>query len=224
MFIGHFAVAYGAKRFAPRTSLGMLFLAVQAPDILWPFLVLLGIERVEIAPGATVSTPLRFLSYPFSHSLVADIGWALLLGGIYFAVRRYPPGAIALGLGVVSHWVLDVISHAPDMPVFLSGGPLLGLGLWNSRWATLLVECAMFGAGVALYLRSTEARDRVGRIASWGLVAFLLIGYVASSFGPPPPSVTALAWTAQLGWLILVWALWADAHRGPVQAVGARFE
>ncbi len=222
MFIGHFAVAYGAKRLAPRTSLGLLFLGVQTPDILWPMLVLLGVEKVEIVPGEMAATPLKFVSYPISHSLIADLGWALLLGGIYFAARRYAVGAIALAIGVVSHWVLDVVTHEPDIPVFLSGGPRLGLGLWNSREATLLVELAMFAVGVAVYIRSTEARDRIGRLATWGLVAFLLIGYLSSAFGPPPPSVAALAWGAQLGWLILVWAIWADAHRVPRLFAGER--
>lgn len=215
MFLGHFAVAYGTKRFAPRTSLGLLFLAVQTPDILWPFLVLLGIERVEIAPGDTVSTPLRFVSYPYSHGLLLDLAWALVLAGVYFAVRRYGPGAVALGCGVLSHWVLDVVTHRPDMPLLFDSGPKLGLGLWNSREGTLLVELAMFAIGVALYVGATEAKDQTGRVATWALIAFLVVLYLVSTFGPPPPSVSAMAWASQAGWLILFWALWADAHRTP---------
>ncbi len=220
MFLGHFAVAYGAKRFAPRTSLGMLFLGVQAPDILFPIFALLGLEKVEIAPGDTVFTPMRFLSYPFSHSLVADVVWAVVLGGVYYAVRRYGPGAVALGCGVLSHWVLDVVTHRPDMPLLFDSGPKLGLGLWNSREGTLLVELAMFAVGVALYVAATQAKDRVGRVASWALIAFLVVVYLASAFGPPPPSVAAMAWAGLAGWLILLWAFWADAHRAPRSTAG----
>ena len=69
MFIGHFALGFATKRVAPQVSLGTLFLAAQFVDLLWPTLLLLGVERVSIDP-ALRGAPLRFEHYPVSHSLL----------------------------------------------------------------------------------------------------------------------------------------------------------
>jgi len=140
MFIGHIAVGLAAKRVAPRTSLGTLAVAVEFSDLLWPIFLLLGWEQVRIAPRITVVTPLDFVSYPISHSLLADIGWASLFVGLYLIVKRYPKGAFVIWGCVMSHWILDVISHRPDMPLYPGGRVFIGLGLWNSLPATLLIE------------------------------------------------------------------------------------
>ena len=209
MFIGHFALGYAAKRWVPGLSLAVLFSAAQLADLLWPVLVAAGVEHVRIAPGFTASTPLEFLSYPYSHSLAALVLWGALAG--WSLSRRHVPGALVIFILVVSHWVLDFITHVPDMPLY-PGGPKLGLGLWNSAAATKSLEIAMFAAGVWIYLRATSARDRVGRWGSWGLAAFLFIGFLVS--GAPPPSVTAL-WSAAivLGALTVWLAWWTDRHR-----------
>lgn len=214
MFAGHFAAGFGAKRAAPAVSLGTLFMAAQLLDLLWPWFILLGIERVRIAPGITAVTPLDFVAYPYSHSLVAALGWSILFGAVYWLARRNLRGSIVLGALVLSHWVLDFVAHRPDLPLGLgAGSPRLGLGLWYSRPATLAVELAMLFAGAAIYARSTEARDRAGRYGFWGLVAFLLAAYLAALFGPPPPSVTALGWGGQSVWLLVLWGYWLDRHR-----------
>jgi hypothetical protein len=211
MFIGHFAAGYAAKRWAPRLSLAVLFGAAQLADLLWPVLVAAGVERVRIAPGFTASTPLEFLSYPYSHSLLTLVLWGTLFGWI---VQRRAPGAslapLILAL-VVSHWVLDYVTHVPDLPLY-PGGPRYGLGLWNAPVAEKAIEVAMFAAGFWVYVRATSARDRIGRWATWGLAAFLLIGFLFS--GAPPPSIPAL-WSAAilLGSLTLWLAWWADRHR-----------
>jgi membrane-bound metal-dependent hydrolase YbcI (DUF457 family) len=216
MFIGHFGLAFGAKKAAPAVSLGSLFLACQFADLLWPTLLLFGIERVEVEPGVTAMTPLNFVSYPYSHSLLALCVWGLTAGSVYALVRRARGlAALTLVALVVSHWVLDVVTHRPDMPLTLNGPARLGLGLWFSIPATLAVEFVLFGAGLAVYLRATSARDRIGSIGLWTLVAFLLIVYVAAAFGPPPPSATAVAWSAQALWLLVVWGYWVDNHRMP---------
>ena len=218
MFIGHFALGMGAKKIAPSVSLGTLFLACQLADLLWPTLVLLGFESFRIQPGITVVTPLDFVRYPFSHSLVALLLWGALLALGYLALRRSPSrwgSAAVLGALVLSHWVLDFLTHRPDMPVTLGGPARLGLGLWNSLPGTLAVELLLFAAGVALYTRATEPRDRKGSVGFWALVAFLLIVYFANFFSPPPPSVAAVAWTAQAVWLLVLWGYWVDRHRRP---------
>jgi hypothetical protein len=216
MFIGHFAVGFGAKRAVPAVSLGPLFLACQLADLIWPNLVLLGIERVEIDPGNTAFTPLDFVSYPYSHSLVALLGWGLAFAILYRIVRRGAwSAALTLAAVVLSHWVLDVASHRPDMPVTLHGSERLGLGLWNSVPATLAVELVLLAVGVTLYHRATAPRDRTGSIALWSLVGFLLVVNLANLFGPPPPSAMAVAWAAQAVWLLVAWGYWIDRHRQP---------
>src|SRR5262245_22799363 len=221
MFLGHFAVGFASKRLAPRTSLGSLLAAACFPDLLWPLLLLAGLEQVRIDPGNTAFTPLDFISYPVSHSLLLVCVWAVLLGALYQAATHYRRGAIVLAAGVASHWVLDASTHRPDLPLVPWGGPRLGLGLWNSIPATLALESAMFLVALGLYQRGTRARDAIGK---WGYASFVaVLGaiYVANLAGPPPPSVTALAWVALGLGLFLPWAAWFDRHREPVGGASA---
>ena len=222
MFIGHFALGYAAKRWVPQVSLGVLFAAPLFADLLWPVLVAAGVERVRIAPGITAATPLEFISYPYSHSLAMLIVWGVLFGGICARRRagteRAAPASgrrvflVILGL-VVSHWVLDYVTHLPDLPLY-PGGPKYCLGLWNSVVGTMAVEMAMFAAGVSVYARSTTARDRAGTWGFAGVAAFLFIGFLVNAGGTPPPSVTALWIMALLlGGLTTALAWWSDRHR-----------
>jgi membrane-bound metal-dependent hydrolase YbcI (DUF457 family) len=161
-FLGHFAVALGAKRAAPKVSLGTLVLAAQFADLLWPILLLVGLEQVRIVPGITRVTPLDFVSYPYSHSLLAQAIWGLGIGIVYWAIRRDSGAAIVLGLLVPSHWLLDYIVHRPDMPLF-PGSARYGLGLWNSVPITLAFEFGMLAIGTKLYLTTTREKDGTGR-------------------------------------------------------------
>ncbi|MBL9214255.1 MAG: hypothetical protein JNG83_02145 [Opitutaceae bacterium] len=212
MFIGHFAVGLGLKRAAPTVSLGTLFLGAQFIDLLWPSLLLAGVEQAELAPGAK-GPPLAFTHYPVSHSLLMVIVWAVLFGGGHYALRRQLRGALVCAAAVVSHWLLDLLVHHPDLPLYPGDGPRLGLGLWNSLPASLAVELALFGAGTWLYAWSTRATDRVGSIGFWSLIVFLLVIHAGNIFGAPPPSITAVAWVGQAQWLLVLWAYWVDAHR-----------
>ena len=222
MFVGHFALGFAAKRAAPRVSLAVLFAAAQLADLLWPLLVFAGVERVRIDPGNTAMTPLDFISYPYSHSLVTLVAWGIAFAVVYRAAARGGGTAAAmlvLAALVVSHWILDFISHRPDMPIY-PGGPKVGLGLWYSVPATLVVELAMFGAGVWIYLRATRPRDAIGRWAAVGLIVLLLAAYAANVFGGPPPSVDAIVIVGSIGGaVILALSEWADRHRGPVARV-----
>ena len=216
MFVGHFALAFGAKRFAPVVSLGTLFLACQFADLLWPVLVLIDVEQVAIVPGITAVTPLDFVSYPYSHSLMALVIWAALAAMVYRVVRGFRfPAMLTVAALVVSHWVLDAVSHRPDLPLTVGGSARVGLELWSSLPGTLIVEMSLFAAGVVMYVRQTTARDRVGSIAFWGLVGFLVVVSLANMFGPPPPSPAAGAWAAQAMWLLVAWGYWIDRHRVP---------
>ena len=213
MFIGHFGVALAAKKLAPRTSLGTLVMAAQFVDLLWPIFLLLGVERVIVAPGTTAVTPLDFISYPLSHSLLADIGWASLFAGIYKMVKQDTRGAVCLWFVVISHWLLDALSHQPDLPLYPGSSIYIGLGLWNSRLWTILVESLIFIVGARLYARATHPRDRTGALAFRSFIALLFFVYLLNILGPPPPSEKAVAFSALGMWLFVVWAYWLDRHR-----------
>lgn len=213
MFLGHFAAGLGAKAAAPRTSLGTLVFAAQFVDLIWPTLLLLGLERVAVAPGATSVTPLDFAHYPISHSLAMTVMWGFIVGLSYLAIRRDRRAAIVVGLLVVSHWVLDLLVHRPDLPLYPGDSPMLGLGIWDSLGFTLLIEFSLLAAGLILYMKTTSARDRAGRYGIWVFTALLVLIYAGNVFGPPPPSPTAIAWAGQLQWLLVIGAYWLDRHR-----------
>jgi hypothetical protein len=213
MFIGHFAIGFASKKAAPKASLGALIAAPIFLDMLWPIFLLLGWEQVRIHPGDTKFTPLEFVSYPISHSMVTAIGWSILFAAIYWTARKYKRGAIVVAIGVFSHWILDVISHRPDMPIAPGMNLKVGLSLWNSVAATCVVEATMFVLGLWIYSAMTQPRDRIGRFGYLAYVVFLAIMYVANIFSPPPPSVHTLAVFSLLLWLFPVWAAWFDAHR-----------
>jgi hypothetical protein len=222
MFLGHFALAFGAKHVAPAVSLGTLFLACQFADLLWPTLVVLGLEVVEVDPGNTLVTPLNFVSYPYSHSLVMLLGWSALFALAYFLVRGRQVVAMAtLAALVFSHYILDVITHRPDLPITIGGEARLGLGLWNYPGTTLAVESALFIIGAAFYTSVTRARDGVGRIGLWALIVTLVAIYFAALYGPPPPSSQAVAIAGHLTWLFVLWAYWVDRHRAARQRAPA---
>lgn len=213
MFLGHFAVALSARRVSTRPSLGWMFAACQFPDLLWPIFVLTGVERVSIDPGNTAVTPLSFDHYPWSHSLAMDVLWGVALGAMYFALRRNARGAVVVGALVVSHWLLDWLTHRPDLPIVPGSASRYGLELWNNVPATLATETLFFAGGVWLYVMFTRARDTVGRAGFWVLVAFLAGTYLANVFGPPPPSTALVATSALALWLLVPIAAWIDRHR-----------
>lgn len=215
MFLGHYALAFGAKRMAPAVSLGTLFMACQFADLLWPTLVMLGLEIVEIDPGNTLVTPLNFVKYPYSHSMVMLLVWSMVFALCYFAIRRGRAGAITVGVLVFSHYILDVITHRPDMPVTIDGETRLGMGLWNYPGTTLATESAMFIIGATMYASVTRERDRIGKLGLSALVATLVAIYFAALWGPPPPNSQSVAIAGHLSWLFVLWAYWVDRHRQP---------
>lgn len=213
MFLGHFGLAFAAKRVAPKTSLGTALLATEFADCLWPLFLVMGIEEVRIAPGITRMTPLDFVAYPWSHSVVMLVIWAIAFAGIYFAVRRYAAGAWVVAAGVLSHWVLDWWSHRADMPLTPWSPQKYGLGLWNSASATIIAELGLFFLGLAMYLSRTRAKDRAGTWLLWSFVILLLVIWIGSIIGPPPPNLTAIKLGGFALWLAVAWAYWIDRHR-----------
>ncbi len=219
MFIGHFGVSFAAKKVAPRVSLGTLFMAGQFIDLLWPLFLLLGLEHVEVDPGNTAFTPLHFIHYPFTHSFAGVLIWALLFGGVYFTLRKDARSALLLGGLVLSHWLLDLIVHRPDLQLLPGLDFVVGFGLWNSVALTIVIEGLIFVLGVWMYLRTTTSTNRRGSWGLWGLLIFLAAIYVTNLAGPPPPDAQAIGYTGLAQWLLVAWGYWVDGnrrHRNPV--------
>ena len=209
MFVGHFAAALGAKKVEPRVPLWALVAAALGLDLVFSILLPLGLESVRISPGDTAFTNLAFYWYPWSHSLLAALGWAgfaALAGRGLFGSWR--AGALLGGLAM-SHWVLDFVTHRPDLALW-PAGPLVGLGLWNSVVGTILVEGGLVVAGFWLYWRAVSTGGQA-KLWSLGILVALmgLIG-VAGIWSPPPPTERAVAWVMPWIWLIPAWALWIE--------------
>lgn len=221
MFVGHYGVSLAAKRYRPRISLGVLFLAVQFLDVLFAIFVLAGLEKMRIVHGFTAFNPYDLYWMPYSHSLLGAIAWSVLFGaGAFVWMRRAPvrqraAGAAILGAAVFSHFLLDVPMHTPDLPLGPGGGsPKIGLGLWNDRAAAIAAELVVLVAGGLLYLRASRPRTRGARIAT-GLFGFVLVALtVATPFLPDPPSASAFAVQALVFYVLLAAAAeWIDRGR-----------
>ena len=213
MFIGHYAVALAAKRVDPKIPLWTMFVSVQLLDLIWPILLLMGLEHVRIDPGNTVVTPLDFYDYPITHSLVTVVGFSVAATMVFYISRRKLTSSLVVGGGVLSHWILDAVVHRPDLPIVPGGELNVGLGLWNSIPGTIVAELGLMAVGTVLYLASTDARTRTGLLAFWSLIVFLVGVWFASLFGPPPPDVTTLAFSVLGLWLLIPWAYWIDHTR-----------
>src|SRR5213596_1332232 len=197
MFVGHYGVSFAAKKLEPELPLWLLFIAVQLLDVLWAPFVLLGIEKVRIVPGFTASNPLDLYYMPYTHSLVAAIGWSVVAFLVYRAVRPVPPRAAAIvGVAVLSHWVLDFLVHRPDLPLY-DNTAKAGLGLWNLPVVALGLEALLLLGAMWIYLRHTVRRMAM---LVFGVVMLAIQAYVF--FGPPPSSDKAAAGTALIAYAV----------------------
>lgn len=217
MFIGHFGLGFAAKKPASGISLGLLFLAAQFLDLLWPILLIFNLEHVVIAKKPGSITPLDFIYYPWSHSLLMVLLWSSLFALVYWLFTKNSRYAVILGGLVLSHWFLDLIVHEPDLPLYAGDSPHLGMGLWRSMIATILIESLIFIGGLILYLKSTKPKNMKGSIALWLIVVLLVVSHIGNLFGPPPPSVKMIAWAGNLQWLFVLLAFWADRNRTTVK-------
>lgn len=205
MFLGHAAAALGLQRLAPKVSLGTVLLAAFALDLLFGATLLLGWEQAAIVPGAMAASPFVFEHYPLTHSLVGALFWALAIGALYYArptrdTSTHFQGSAVVAGAVASHWVLDAVVHAPDLPLAGEGSLKVGLGLWRSLPATVAVEGFLLIAGLMIFSRVRRSRrHRVVPIRLWVLGTVLAALYLAALFGPPPSSLRMVAWTLLLG-------------------------
>jgi hypothetical protein len=218
MFIGHYGPSFACKAWKPVVPLWVLFVAVQLVDIVWAVLVLLGIEKVRIVPGITATNPFDLYYMPFTHSLPGAIFWSVGAAIVYRVVapaQKWTAAAI-VGSAVFSHWVLDLVVHRPDLPLY-DDAYKVGFGLWNYPAIAFLLEIALLFGGIALYLRVTQPIDAIGRygMTVLGLFAVALQAYVF--FGPPPVSDTAFALTALVLYFVFaVLVYWLEGKRSSI--------
>jgi hypothetical protein len=184
MFVGHYSVAFAVKSERNRIPLWVLFVAVQFLDYVWATFVLLGIEKLRIVPGFTAGSPLDAYYMPYSHSLIAALGWSGVAVLIYKAVWD-AKGSLLVGLAVFSHWILDFIAHPHDLAVYDNKWKV-GLGFWNYRGLEFGLEIAMLAAAIVFYLM----RNVISAARRWSVITFgisLVVVQIGDTFVPRAP-------------------------------------
>jgi membrane-bound metal-dependent hydrolase YbcI (DUF457 family) len=210
MFVGHLALSFAARRADRQVSLSWYIVAANLIDLIWPALLIVGVERVRVDPGNTAFTPLAFEHYPWTHSLLMTLVWGIALAGLARLRGIAKPTAMLIGALVVSHWVLDYVTHAPDLLLWPGGAVRLGLGLWNSIPATFVVEFALWVAGIGLFLAARRPSGMQGWVALGSFLLVTTLMWVASPFSPPPPNDEAIEYFSLFGWIIVPWAWWIE--------------
>jgi hypothetical protein len=216
MFVGHYAASLALKKFETRASLGVLFLGVQFVDILFFPFVLLGIERINIIENYTQSTHFQLEYMPYTHSLLGSVLWAVAAYSLFrWVVVKNHAVALVVGLAVFSHWILDLVVHTPDLPLWSDMSLKLGLGLWNNAIATYVLEAALLLGALWVYLKSTTAATATGRYGMAVFVVVLLLVNVPNIFGPlGDGSKVALALSALAAYFVFAGiAFWLDRQR-----------
>ncbi len=205
MFVGHYSVSFAVKAAKPKMPLWTLFLAVQAVDIGWGTLMLLGVEKARYVKGFTEAFPIDLYYMPYTHSLLAALIWSLACGALYFLWRRRDGAAAAalLGLAVLSHWFLDYPMHPGDLPLF-DEAHKVGLGLWNNALAATLLEFALLGGSLFLYARACPQHAK----AAWIFGAVMAIIQIGNTYGPTPPSAIAIACAALVAYFVFAYVAW----------------
>jgi hypothetical protein len=214
MLVGHYAVAFTAKRIETAVPLGMLVLAAMLGDILWCVFMMAGIERVRFGAGPGAANYFAPENIALSHSLSMDAVWGALLALAYYLSRRHVRGAVVIFAVVLSHWVLDWVSHRPDMPLVPGLHKTFGLGLWTSVPASVLIEGGFWVFALILYARATRARNWAGSYMFWAMAALLTLAWWNNLSGPPPrdPGSAPVASLTFFS-LTVAWAFWMDRVR-----------
>ncbi|MBK9588458.1 MAG: hypothetical protein IPO50_07740 [Sphingomonadales bacterium] len=214
MFVGHYSAALVAAAHPKAPRLGTLFVAAQLMDLGFFTFVLTGTEHMRLTPGFTVMNNMDLYDMPLTHSLLGAGGLALMFGiAVALWLRSAMAGAIA-GTVVVSHWVLDLLVHVPDLT--LAGSPpKLGLGLWNCPAIEMPLEIGLLFASAWLFARAK--RPQKWRLAV--LLAVLLAFQAFNWFAPQPTELDAsqsiLGLVAYLIAAAVAW--WVAKDRSDVQ-------
>ncbi len=218
MFVGHYSVSFLAKSLEKTIPLWVLFLAVQLVDVLWAGFVIFGVEKVRIIPNFTKSNSLDLYFMPYTHSLIAALGWSALASGLYFLWRgkissRPTSAALLIGFAVFSHWILDLIVHTPDLSLY-DDTFKMGFGLWNFPQIEFPLELVLLGGGLWLYLRSSKASSAVGRYGMLIFVIFLMFIQLFAFLGPAPETTTSFSIVALVFYFVFTGiAFWLERFR-----------
>lgn len=221
MFAGHCGPSFVGKRSDQSVPLWILFLAVQLLDVFWAIFVFLGIEKVRIVPGFTETNALDLYYMPYTHSLPGALAWAMAAGLLYRVLRGSSRGGLIVGLAVFSHWVLDLVVHVPDLPLW-GNTAKVGFGLWHYPLLTLGLEAGLFFGGLLAYAAVTRTRAG-GRAYSFLAAGVVVLGVQAAmAFGPPPGSDKAMAATALVAYFVIAGVVaWLERGREPDIATAA---
>jgi membrane-bound metal-dependent hydrolase YbcI (DUF457 family) len=223
MLVGHFAIGLLGKRAAPAVSIGTLTLASMLADMLGFVFILMGLEHWRVVPGGRGIDSMELYDIGLSHSLLMDVVWGVLFSALYRWRRRDNAGALMVFAAVVSHWVLDWISHKPDMPLAPGASQVYGLGLWTSLPWTVVVEGSLWLAALVIYSRTTRAKKRTGIYVFWGFVVLLTMAWIPNftpSAAPAAQSLTSVSIVALVfNSLMIAWAFWINRLR-PVHPRG----
>jgi hypothetical protein len=219
MFIGHYGPAFAAKPLAKPVPLWLLFVAVQWLDFCWSGLVLLGVEKARIVAGFTATSDLDLYYMPYTHGLIGALALSAAfaaLGLLFVRERRLAAFAVIAG-AVFSHWLLDLVVHMPDLPLF-DNHMKVGFGLWRWLSISLALELGLLIAGAVLYARFLPSKRRAGDAALWLFVAAMAGVELYAVFGPAPASAADEAKTALLAYgALAALAALVDWARGTVR-------
>jgi hypothetical protein len=220
MLTGHFAITLIGKRIEPKLSLGTLVLASMLCDLLWCAFMIAGVEQVRVKPGVTSTAGMRALDaleaseIAYSHSLLTTVLWSTILAFAFFTRRRNSRAAWIVFGAVLSHWFLDFISHPPDMPFLPGEMRRVGLGLWKSVPATLIIEGALWVTALVVYVRLPHRHTQAGSYVFWIGAVLLTAAWVGNIAGSAPTNVSTIGYTSGTFFLLtVVWAYWVNRLR-----------
>jgi hypothetical protein len=216
MFVGHYGVSFAMQPAGRRVPLWVWFIAVQWLDVVWSILVLFGVEKLRIVPGFTQANALDLYYMPFTHGLPGSILLSLIFGGIValFTAGNRVKTVMLVSAASFSHWVLDLIVHTPDLPLY-GNSAKVGFGLWQNVALSFPLELVTLLIGALMYARARKYKSAKSRYVFWGFVALLAVVQVGANFGPPPSSPQTMAISAFVLYVVLA-LLAALVERGTI--------
>jgi hypothetical protein len=181
--------------------------------VVWSILVLFGIEKLRIVPGITEANAYDLYYMPYTHGLPGALALSPLFGAIVaiLIAEKRATAFVVVSLAAFSHWVLDLLVHIPDLPLY-DDSAKVGFGLWRHVAISFPLEIGLLVAGAWIYAQAVPARTARGRNALWAFVALLAVLQVYANFGPPPVSESAMAIMA-LGFYLVLAAIAAIVER-----------
>jgi hypothetical protein len=177
--VDHAATALLVKRRYPSVPIAPILISVQAMEFAWVGLNYLGIERTTTNDTVRSVADIQLVYMPYSHSVGTAVGAAVLVWLILDKGFGRALLGRALGLGIVSHLILDLATHGHDIVLWPGlATPKLGLGLYAAAPVAAFFVELLYGVFCWYVYRG-------GR----GLLAFITLGNLAnlSTLSPEIP-------------------------------------